>query len=71
MGEAEAVTRRHQAGPVFLTVSKKLILKDQRLALSEIAIVMVFLSLSGFSVRERHYLTTHPAIFPLHQTSKI
>lgn len=33
MWEAEPVTRRHQAEPVLLTVSKQLILKDQRLAL--------------------------------------
>lgn len=69
MGEAQPVTRKHPAGPVFLTVSKKLILQDQRLALSETAIATVFLPHGVISVRVRHYLTTHPAI--LHQTGKI
>lgn len=68
MWEAEPVTRRHQAEPVLLTVSKELILKDQRLALSQVAIATVFLSHSVISSVKRHCLTIHPAISPLHQT---
>lgn len=71
MWEAEPVTRRHQTEPVLLPVSRQLILKDQRLALSEVAIATVFLSHSFVSSVKRHYLTIHSAISPLHQTSKI